>query len=61
MDTSLGGGLPTRATNAFLRGAYGLHGPEAKRALSTSYVGAAVSTVLGALVVLTAIVALLFV
>lgn len=57
--TSLGAGLPTRATNAFLRGTYGLRGEEAKSALATSYVGAAVSTVLGALVVLAAIVALL--
>ncbi len=58
--TSLGAGLPTRATNAFLKGAYALDGDEAKRALATSYVGAATSTVLGALVVLAAIVLLLF-
>lgn len=56
---SLGSGLPTRATTAFLRGCYRLQGEEAKRALGTSYVGAAVATVAGALAVLAAIVALL--
>lgn len=59
--TSLGAGLPTRATSAFLRGCYRLHGEEARRALGTSYLGAAVATVLGALTVLAAIVALLLV
>lgn len=37
-------GLPTRATLAFLRGAYRLEGPRAKNALSTSWAGAIVAT-----------------
>lgn len=51
-------GLPTRATRAFLRGAYALDGARAKRALATSYVGAAVATIVGAVAILAAIVAL---
>lgn len=54
----LASGLPTRATQAFLRGAYRLEGDRGKRALGTSYVGAAIATLLGALVILAAIVAL---
>lgn len=57
----LGAGLPTRATNAFLRGAYGLHDEPARKALATSYVGAALTTVLGAVVVLVGLVALLLI
>lgn len=57
--TSLGAGLPTRATNAFLRGAYHLDGEEARRALGTSYVGAVAATLVGAFLVLGAIVVVL--
>lgn len=51
-------GLPTRATNAFLRGCYRLDGDRAKKALGTSYVGATVATLVFAALVLFAIVAL---
>lgn len=51
-------GLPTRATKAFLRGCYHLEGDRAKKALGTSYVGATVATLLFALLVLVALVAL---
>lgn len=51
-------GLPTRATNAFLRGCYRLEGDRARAALSTSYVGATIATLLFAFVVLAAITAL---
>jgi hypothetical protein len=54
----LASGLPTRATEAFLRGCYRLEGDRAKRALGTSYVGAAFATLAGALLILAAIVAL---
>ena len=57
--TGLGAGLPTRATNAFLRGCYHLAGEEARRALGTSYVGAVIATLLGAFLVLAAIVVVL--
>lgn len=57
----LGSGLPTRATKAFLRGCYRLEGERAKRALGTSYVGAAVATIVGALVIFAAIAALLLI
>lgn len=48
------GGVPSRATKAFLRGAYGLDGDRAKHALRTSYLGAAIATLVGAFVVLAA-------
>lgn len=51
-------GLPTRATNAFLRGGYRLDGERAKKALGTSYVGATVATIVFAAIVLVALVAL---
>ena len=51
-------GLPTRATNAFLRGCYRLDGEGARRALGASYVGATVATLAFALVVLVALTAL---
>lgn len=51
-------GLPTRATTAFLRGSYDLRGELARKALSASYVGAVVATLLGTFVTLAAIVAL---
>jgi hypothetical protein len=53
-------GLPTRATIAFLRGCYRLDGAAARRALGTSYVGAAVATLAFALAVLVAIAAVVF-
>lgn len=56
---NLGSGLPTRATKAFLRGCYRLEGERAKRALATSYAGAATATVLGALCIFAALAALL--
>lgn len=55
---TLASGLPTRATRAFLRGCYRLDGDRANAALGTSYVGATAATLLGALVILAAIVAL---
>jgi hypothetical protein len=56
---NLGSGLPTRATKAFLRGCYRLEGERAKRALATSYVGAAVATIFGALFIFAALAALI--
>jgi hypothetical protein len=56
----LASGLPTRATKAFLRGCYRLDGASARAALGISYVGAALATALGVVVVLGAIVALVF-
>jgi len=53
--TSLLSGLPTRSTNAFLRGCYRLDGEKAKKALGTSYVGAAVVTLGFALLLLIAL------
>jgi len=47
-------GLPTRSTNAFLRGCYRLDREKAKNALGTSYVGAAIITVAFALIFLAA-------
>ena len=51
-------GLPTRATYAFLHGGYRLDGDRARRAVSTSYVGATIATLLFAVLVLAAITAL---
>jgi hypothetical protein len=58
---NLGSGLPTRATKAFLRGCYRLEGERAKQALGTSYVGAALATIIGALVIFAALAALLLI
>jgi hypothetical protein len=58
---NLGSGLPTRATKAFLRGCYRLEGDAAKRALGTSYVGAAIATLLAALVVFAGIAAVILI
>jgi hypothetical protein len=55
---TLASGLPTASTRAFLRGCYRLEGDRAREALGTSYVGAAVATIMGALVVLAGIVVL---
>jgi len=51
-------GLPTRSARAFLRHVYGLDGASAKKALSASYAAAAIATVVGALVILGAVIAL---
>ncbi len=53
--TGLLSGLPTRSTNAFLRGCYRLDGQPAKKALGTSYVGAALVTGFFALLLLVAL------
>ena len=58
---NLGSGLPTRATKAFLRGCYRLEGERAKSALGTSYVGAALATIVGALVIFAALVTLILI
>jgi hypothetical protein len=50
-------GLPTQATRAFLHGCYRLEGDRARKALGTSYVGAAVATLLFTVIVLVAVVA----
>lgn len=47
-------GLPTRATNAFLRGCYRLDGERSRRALTLSYAVAAVATLLFAIIVVLA-------
>ena len=54
-------GLPTRATQAFLRGCYRLDGERAKSALGTSYVGAALATLIFAIIILVALAALVLV
>jgi hypothetical protein len=53
--TSSLSGLPTRSTNAFVRGCYRLDGDRARQALGTSYVGATLATILFAVIVLAAI------
>lgn len=50
--------LPTHATLAFVRGAYGLEGVRAAGALQASIIGAVVATIAGVLVVVGAAVAL---
>lgn len=52
-------GLPTRATLAFLRGAYRLDHESSQRALATSYAGAALATLLFAVIVVVAVAAAL--
>jgi hypothetical protein len=51
-------GLPTVSARAFLRSIYGLDGLAARKALSASYVAAAVATVIGAVAILAGVVAL---
>ncbi|HEY2364794.1 MAG TPA: hypothetical protein VGH87_00365 [Polyangiaceae bacterium] len=51
--------LPTRSSLAFLRGTYGIDAEHAKPALQTSYVGAALATVVCALVIIAAVIAAL--
>jgi hypothetical protein len=58
---NLGSGLPTRATKAFLRGCYRLEGERAKSALGTSYVGAALATIIGALFIFAALATLILI
>lgn len=57
--TGLGAGLPTRATETRSSEAATTGPGEARRALGTSYVGAAIATLLGAFLVLAAIVVVL--
>lgn len=52
----LASGLPTRATIAFLRGAYRIEGPASRRPLQASYVAAALATVVAAAAILGAVV-----
>jgi hypothetical protein len=59
--TSAAVGLPGRSARAFLRGAYGLDGAAAKKALSASTTAAILSTIVGALIILAAVVALMLV
>jgi hypothetical protein len=51
-------GLPGRSARAFLRGAYGLEGASAEKAVRTSHVTAVVVTLFGAVAILTAVAAL---
>lgn len=55
--TNLASGLPTRSARAFLRGAYGLHGSSADKAVRTSYVAAIGATGFAAIAVVVAVVA----
>jgi hypothetical protein len=48
--------LPTRSSIAFLRGAYHIEADQAKPALAASYVGAALATIVCAVIILAAIV-----
>ncbi len=52
-------GLPTKSSIAFLRGAYGIQADRARPALNRSYVGAALATVVCAVIILAAITAVL--
>ncbi|MBX3208140.1 MAG: hypothetical protein KF764_24045 [Labilithrix sp.] len=54
-------GLPTRATNAFVRGCYRLEGERSRAALAISYVGASVATLVFAVAILVAIAALVLI
>jgi hypothetical protein len=51
-------GLPTRSARAFLRGAYGLYGKSADRAVRASYIAAIVSTAVACISILAGIIAL---
>jgi hypothetical protein len=55
--TTIALGLPTRSARAFLRGAYRLEGKAAEAPLRASYVAAVVATIVGAIAVLGAAVA----
>jgi len=54
--TQLAVGLPARSARAFLRGAYGLDGAGASKALGTSHVAAIIATTVGAILILAGIV-----
>jgi hypothetical protein len=56
--TQLATGLPGRSARAFLRGAYGLDGGAAARAIRLSHLAAIVVTILGAFAILAAIAAI---
>jgi hypothetical protein len=56
--TQLATGLPGRSARAFLRGAYGLDGASAARAIRLSHVAAIVVTIVGAFAILGAIAAI---
>ena len=56
---TMASGLPTRSARAFLRGAYGLHGASADRAVRTSYVAAIGATGFAAIAVVAAVLAAL--
>jgi hypothetical protein len=56
--TQLATGLPGRSARAFLRGAYGLDGASAARAIRMSHVAAVVVTILGAFAILAAVAAI---
>jgi len=49
-------GLPTKSARAFLRGVYGLEGVSARKALSASHLAAIVSTIVGAIAILAAVI-----
>ncbi len=51
-------GVPTKSSRAFLRGCYRLAGKAAEKALGTSYVAAAIATLLGAFLIVAAAIAL---
>jgi hypothetical protein len=53
----LGVTLPARCVRAFLRGCYRLEGPRAEKARATSTAAAIAATVVGAIGILTAVVA----
>jgi hypothetical protein len=57
---SAGLGLPGRSARAFLRGCYRLEGKSAAKALRASYAAAAISTTIGALAVIAAILVAVF-
>ena len=52
--------VPTRATHAFLRGCYHLEGERANKALATASTGAVVSTFVGLIAIIAALLALAF-
>lgn len=54
---TMASGLPTRSARAFLRGAYGLYGSSADKAVRTSYIAAIGATGFAAIAVVVAVVA----
>src|SRR5262249_14871078 len=49
-------GLPGRSARAYLKGSHGLEGEHAQKALRTSYIAAAIATIVSAIVLLAAVV-----